>query len=77
MEKVGEVRQVIELMNKEIRYKIFETLSDCWSDLFYYDRKEDPELTVGDIQNAIQCGDITIDEMVEHFRNQIKIEVGE
>ena len=51
-------------------------LSDCWADLLYYDRKEDDDCQVGDIENAIKNGVITVDEMVDEmvdsFRRQIE-----
>lgn len=47
---------------------ILDTVSDLVADFYYYDRKEDEELPRGAIEAAIERGEITVDEIVEHFR---------
>lgn len=47
---------------------ILDTVSDLVADFYYYDRKEDEELPRGAIEAAIISGEITVDEIVEHFR---------
>lgn len=51
---------------------ILNTLDALCFDFLYYDRKEDEELSADDLRNAIKNGDITIDEMVECFRENIE-----
>lgn len=53
------------------RELILCTISDCVSDLMYYDRKEDEYLEDGAIEAAIENGEITVDEMVERFRSEL------
>ncbi len=52
----------------EIKERILGTVDDLVSSFLYYDRKEDEELRLGDIDVAIGNGDITIDEIVNKFR---------
>lgn len=52
--------------------KILGLVSDAVSDLMYYDRKEDDDLPRGSIQEAIENGEITVDEMVRAFRDAIE-----
>lgn len=51
--------------------KILNTVTDLVSNFAYYDRKEDDELPVGAIEQAIKDGVITLDEIVNHFRDQL------
>lgn len=53
---------------KTRREKIINVLDDHLSKLIYYDRKEDEELGVGDIERAIIAGEITVNELIELFR---------
>jgi hypothetical protein len=53
------------------REKILDVLTDMVSDLLYYDRKEDDSLPVGSIEEAVKSGEITLDEMLAHVRQQI------
>ena len=52
----------------EIKESILLTVDDLVSDFLYYDRKEDEELPRGEIEKAINNGDITIDEIVNYFK---------
>jgi len=47
---------------------ITDTVLDSVMDLLYYHRQNDEVLAVGDIEEAIAKGEITIDDMVETFR---------
>lgn len=51
-----------------IRDVILTTIGDLVADFVYYDRKEDEELSESQLDGAIADGTITIDEMVEKFR---------
>ena len=59
-------------MKKQI---ILDTISDMISELLYYDRKEDEELGVGDIEQAIKDGVITVDEILTFIKDKIEAEV--
>ena len=50
---------------------ILETVSDLVGDFLFYGRKEDEEVRVGEIQKAVERGDITKDEIVDEFRKQL------
>jgi hypothetical protein len=47
---------------------ILATVKDLCADFLYYDRKEDEDLSDEDIEDAVKNGIITIDEIVETFR---------
>ena len=51
--------------NKEILGRV----KDLVSNFLYYDRKEDEDLPVGVIQKSIANNEITVDEIVNHFRD--------
>lgn len=53
------------------RDNILNTISDLVSDFLYYDRKEDPTLPRGAIEEAVAAGEISIDEIVAKFRAEI------
>lgn len=47
---------------------ILGTVDDLVAYFLYYDRKNDEELKVGDIDVAVDNGIISIDEIVDQFR---------
>ena len=51
---------------------ILGNVADLVSDFLYYDRKEDEDLPKGAIELAIENGEITVDEIVEHFRKSLE-----
>lgn len=51
-------------------------IEDMISNFLYYDRKEDCQLPVGAIEEAVKSGELTIDEMVECFRKHLTEGVG-
>ena len=55
----------------DLKQSILNTVSDCVSDLMYYDRKEDEELPRGAIEQAIKDGIITKDEIIAVFSQGI------
>lgn len=55
-----------------IKQYIINTIIDLCSDFLYYDRKEDEELSMQDLKNAVKAGEITIDDMVKVFREQLE-----
>jgi hypothetical protein len=51
---------------------ILNTIDDLCSSFLYYDRKEDEELSMEQLNEAVKKGKITIDEMVEKFRKNLE-----
>lgn len=51
---------------------ILNTIDDLCMDFCYYDRKEDEELSIEQLIEAVKSGVITIDEMVEAFRKHLE-----
>jgi hypothetical protein len=56
----------------EMKQTILDTISDLCSDFLYYDRKEDEDLTMEQLNEAVKNGEITIDEMVAEFRKHLE-----
>jgi len=54
------------------RQIILDEISDRVSDFLYYRRKEDEELGVGEIEDALAKGEITVDEIVSHFKAELE-----
>ena len=54
------------------RETILNTVDDLVSDLMYYDRKEDEDLPRGAIEEALDAGEITLDEIVQQFRKALE-----
>ena len=50
-----------------MKEEILKTVDDLVTGFLYYDRKEDEDLKVGDIDKAVKSGEITIKEMVDKF----------
>lgn len=59
---------------KEIILNNIETIV---SNFLYYDRKDDEELPMGEIEKAIQNGVITVDEIVATFKAELEKELSE
>jgi hypothetical protein len=57
---------------KTIKEIIIDTISDLCSNFLYYDRKEDEDLSMEQLNNAVKNGEITIDEMVAEFRKHLE-----
>lgn len=58
----------MEDKDKITKEYILDSIDDLCMNFFVYDRKNDEEMKFEDIQNAINSGEITIDDMVERFR---------
>ncbi len=54
------------------RETILDTVDDLVSDFLYYDRKEDEDLPRGEIEAAIEAGEVTIDDLVARFRDGLE-----
>jgi hypothetical protein len=55
---------------------ILATVEDAATSLMFYDRKEDEDLPVGAIEEAVAAGEITVAEMVDCFRSCLEQEGG-
>lgn len=54
-----------------MRELILASANDLARKFLYYDRKEDDELKIGDIQKAEENGEVTKEEIIEEFRKQL------
>jgi hypothetical protein len=54
---------------------ILATVENAVASLMFYDRKEDEDLPVGAIEEAVRAGEITMAEMVDHFRHCLEGEL--
>lgn len=50
---------------------ILTTAKDLMRRFLYYDRKEDTELALGEIESAIQQGVVTVDEILAVFHRAL------
>lgn len=57
-----------------IKKLILGVVDDLVTNFLYYDRKEDEELGVGEIENAIKEGIITPEELAMQFLKSLKEE---
>jgi len=57
------------IMNK--KQLILNTVKELVSGFLYYDRKEDEDLLLGDIEDHVKNTDLQIEDMVEVFRNSL------
>lgn len=55
-----------------MKQKILNTISDLCSNFLYYDRKVDQHLTMKQLNEAVESGEITIEEMVAEFRKNLE-----
>ena len=58
-------------MIQQTREHIKNAIMDLVSELCYYRRKEDEDLSIKDFNNAIKNNIITLDEMVNFFRDDL------
>ena len=54
-----------------MKKKILDTIEDLVVDFLYYDRKEDEDLPRGVIEKAILNREISIEEILEKFRQEL------
>lgn len=47
------------------------TVKDLVSELTYYGRKEDEDLSESDLEELIKSGELTIDEIVSYFKKSL------
>lgn len=51
---------------------ILACVSDMVTDLLYYNRKEDEELPVGAIEEAVAAGEVSVDEILKMFEENLR-----
>ncbi len=56
---------------QRIRQRTKAAVQDIVADLLYYGRKEDEDLKLGEIEEAIKFGTITSDDIVSWFRDKL------
>lgn len=62
----------LEVIEPTARHQtIMVTVDDLARAFLYYDRKEDESLPCGAVQDAIAAGEVTVDEIVERFREHL------
>lgn len=54
---------------KDVKQLILDAIEDLCSNFVFYDRKEDEDLSVDKLNDAVDNKIITVDEMVEHFKD--------
>jgi hypothetical protein len=59
------------------RQRIFLAVEDIAGNLVWYDRKDDEDLPRGEIEAAIEAGEITIKEIVETFGRVLRLKLRE
>lgn len=64
--------KTLEVPKKTRRERIIDILSDSISMLLYYDRKEDEDLPEGGIEEAIEAGEITVEEMIIFWSDELR-----
>ena len=55
-----------------MKQTILNTIRDLCSNFLYYDRKEDEELSMEQLNKAVAYGEITIEEMTAEFRKHLE-----
>jgi len=55
----------------DVKKTILDSIDDVVGDFMYYDRKEDEDLPLGAIEEALKAGDITYNEIVDRFKQKI------
>lgn len=55
---------------KEKKHLILDVVDDLVYNFLYYDRKEDEDLPLGAIEEAVGV-DLTIDDIIQHFEKKL------
>ncbi len=56
----------------EKKEKFLDSVEDCVSDLCYYNRKNDEELSISDVKQLLESGAVTMEEIFERFKKTLK-----
>lgn len=62
-------------MTTDRRQRILNLAEDLMSNFLFYDRKEDEDLPVDAIEEAIINGEITTEEILDVFRRNLTVNV--
>ncbi len=65
-------RALAEGQGERMKETVLITVDDLVSDFLYYGRKEDEDLPRGAIEDAIEDGSITIEEIVARFETGLR-----
>ena len=69
----AEIDRIQYLTNKKTRKEtVLNTIDDLVQDFLYNDREEDEDLSVHQLHQAVEEGDINIEEMVSKFRENLE-----
>lgn len=60
---------------KDRRERILDVFGDLGCNVLYYDRKEDKDVPLNTIEEAIIAGEVTIDELLAPLRGDIEAAV--
>lgn len=60
------------MKNTDRVVNIHNTISDLVSNFLYYDRKEDESLPRGEIEKAVAAGEITVEEIIAYFGQELR-----
>ena len=52
--------------------KIKATVDDLVTDFVYYDRKEDEDLSMDDLNKSVESGETTVREIVDRFESALR-----
>ena len=57
---------------KTRRQHILHAVTDMVADFMYYDRKEDEDLPLESIEEAVELGEISVQEIIDAFASDLK-----
>lgn len=63
-------------MNTDMNSLVESIVRDSVTDLLYYDRKECEDVPLGEIERLIKLGDISVDRLVEVFKQELNSACG-
>ena len=52
--------------------QVLTAIQDLVADFLYYDRKEDEDLPMDEIERLVEEGELSIDEMVDEFQRALE-----
>lgn len=61
--------------NHELKLLVLDTVEDLVLDFLYYNRKNDEELTVEDIERAFKDKIVTVDEVIKVFKEKLEANI--
>ena len=64
-------RRINKLKEDTVNIKVANTIDDLVANFLYYDRKGDEVLRLGQIENQLKKGTLSIDEIVLRFKQQL------